>query len=138
MNDVGFIKAANHMQNRVDVFDRRKKFIALAFTFGSPLHQTSDIDQFDLRWNNLVGFGNSLQHPHAWIGHRHHAGVGLDGTERIVRRLRRLRLSQGIEDSALADVRQTNDTAVETHRCSWRGGSIDPAVRGPEANRSIP
>ncbi len=51
----------------------------------------------------------------ARIGHRHFAGVRLDGAERIVRRLRRRRAGQRVEEGGFADIRQAHDAAFETH-----------------------
>ena len=49
------------------------------------------------------------------VGHRDLADIGLDRAERIVRRLRGLRLGQCVEQGRLADVRQADDPAAETH-----------------------
>ena len=51
----------------------------------------------------------------ARIGHRHPADVRLDGAERIVRGLRRRGPRQRVEEGRLADVRQADDAAAETH-----------------------
>ena len=49
------------------------------------------------------------------LGHRHVADVGLDGAERIVGRLRRRGLGQGVEQGRLADVGQADDRDFEGH-----------------------
>ena len=49
------------------------------------------------------------------IGHGDIADIRLDGAERIIRRLRRRRLRQRVEEGRFADVRQTDDAAFETH-----------------------
>ena len=49
------------------------------------------------------------------VGHGDAADVGLDRAERIVRRLRRRGLGQGIEKRRFADVRQADDAAAEAH-----------------------
>jgi hypothetical protein len=51
----------------------------------------------------------------ARIFNRHFAGVRLDGAEGIVGRLRRCRFRQRVEESGLADIWQSNDTAFEAH-----------------------
>ena len=52
------------------------------------------------------------------IGHRDLADIRLDGAERIIRRLRRRRLGQRIEQRRLADIGQSDDTAFESHDVS--------------------
>ena len=49
------------------------------------------------------------------IGHRDLADIRLDGAERIIRRLRRRRLRQRVEERRLADIGQSDDAAFETH-----------------------
>jgi hypothetical protein len=49
------------------------------------------------------------------IGHGDLADIRLDGAERIIRRLRRCRLGQRVEQRRLADIGQANDTAFESH-----------------------
>ena len=52
------------------------------------------------------------------IGHRHFADIRLDGAERIVRRLRRRRCGQRIEQRRLADIRQSDNSTFESHDVS--------------------
>ena len=49
--------------------------------------------------------------------HRHLADVRLDGAKRKIRRLRRRRARQRIEQSGFADIRQAHDTGSEAHDC---------------------
>jgi hypothetical protein len=48
------------------------------------------------------------------IGHGDHAGVGFDGAEGIIRGLRFGR-GEGVEDGALADIGQADDSAIQWH-----------------------
>ena len=57
------------------------------------------------------------------IGHADIADIGLDGAERIIRRLRRRRLRQRVEERRLADIRQADDAAFEAH--GWSGPIIE-------------
>ena len=52
------------------------------------------------------------------IGHRDLADIRLDGAERIIRRLRRRRLGQRVEQRRFADIGQSDDTAFESHDVS--------------------
>ena len=60
--------------------------------------------------------GELRQRVEARIGHRHLADIGLDGAEGIIRRLRRRRRGQRVEERRFADIGQADDAAFETHR----------------------
>ena len=49
------------------------------------------------------------------VGHRHLADIRLDGAERIVCGLRRRRRGERIEEGRLADVRQPDNSTLESH-----------------------
>ncbi len=66
------------------------------------------------------------------VRHRHIADVGLDGAERIVGGLCGRRLREGIEKRRLADVRQADDAAFETH------GVLGPARRRARTMGALP
>ena len=53
------------------------------------------------------------------VGDRDLADIGLDRAERIIGRLRRLRLGERVEKGRLADVRQADDAAAETHEFTF-------------------
>ena len=58
------------------------------------------------------------------VGHGDVADVGLDGAERIIRRLGGGGLGERVEERRLADVGQADDAAFETH------GDARPRVKG--------
>ena len=49
------------------------------------------------------------------VGHGDVADIGLDGAEGIIRGLRRRGLRERVEEGRLADVRQADDAAFESH-----------------------
>src|SRR5690606_38286224 len=67
------------------------------------------------RGNDLLRAGDFSQFFKPRLRHRDFADVRLDGAKRIVRRLRGRRLRQRIEQGGLADVRQPDDAALESH-----------------------
>src|ERR1700732_4873969 len=117
------------MGDRVNLADGREKLVAEALALRGAAHQARDIDEGQPRRNDLRGFGNSRQFVEPGIGHRDLADIRLDGAKRIIRRLRRRRFGQRIEQRRLADVGQADDTAFETHfvlsifSSSWPGSS---------------
>ena len=99
----------------------------------SPLrraaHQAGDVHEGQPRRHDLDRLGELRQLIEARIGHRDLADIRLDGAERIVRRLRRRRFGERVEERRLADIRQADDAAFEAHYVS-RGfsfGAFDPA-----------
>src|SRR5205085_5053362 len=72
------------------------------------------------------GFAELRQHVEPWVRHRDLADIRLDGTERIVRGLRRRRLGQRIEERRLADIRQSDDAALEAHYFSSEFSFVSP------------
>src|SRR3546814_9226060 len=77
-------------------------------------HQSCNIDKGKLGFDDLraaTDLGNFIK---SFIGHRHLAHIGFYGAERIIGRLRRLRLSKRIEKRRLADIGKTNRSEEHT------------------------
>ena len=117
MGDVVILETAHDMGDGVAFADIGEKLIAEALAFRGAAHEPGDIDEGEPGRDDLFGTGDAGQHVKARIGHRHIADVRLDGAERIICRLRRRRLRQGVEKRRFADIRQTDDAAFETHEC---------------------
>ena len=118
MGDVGILKAAHHMRDRIDLADGGEELVAEAFALGGAAHQARDIDEGQPRRDDLRRLGDFGQFVEPWIRHRDLADIRLDGAERIIRRLRRSRLGQRVEQRRLADIGQSDDTAFESHNVS--------------------
>ena len=118
MGDVGILKAAHHMRDRIDLADGGEELVAEAFALGRAAHEAGDIDEGQPRRDDLRGLGDRGELVEPRIGHRDLADIRLDGAERIVRRLRRRRLRQRVEQRRLADIGQSDDTAFESHDVS--------------------
>ena len=119
MGDVAVLEAAHHMGDGVDLADVGEELVAEPLALRGAAHQAGDVDEGEPRRHDLHGLGELRQRVEPRIGHRHLADIGLDGAERIVRRLRRRRRGQRVEERRLADIRQADDAAFETHgRCS--------------------
>jgi hypothetical protein len=118
MGDVGVFKAPHHMRDRVDFADGGEKLVAEAFALRGATHQACDVDEGQPRRDDLRGLGDIRQLVEPGIRHRDLADIRLDGAERIIRRLRRCRLGQRVEQRRLADIGQADDTAFESHNTS--------------------
>ena len=113
--DIVVLKTAQHVDDRVHFADIAEELIAQPFALARPADQARDIDKAELGRDDLLATGNRRQFVQPRIGHADIADVRFNRAERIVGRLRRLRLGQRIEQSGLADIRQSDDTAFETH-----------------------
>ena len=111
-----------------------RNWLPRPFALGSAAHQAGDIDKAQLGRDDLLAAGNPRQLIEPGIGHADIADVRLDRAERIVRRLRRLRLGQRIEQGGLADIGQSDDTAFETHR---RQSVLEPENEARAPSRCI-
>lgn len=115
MLDVVILETAQHVHDGIDLANVAEKLVAQAFALRGTAHQTCNVDERKLGGDDLLAARDGGQLVEPRIGHCDIADIGLDRAERIVRRLRRLRLGQRVEQRGLADIRQPDDTAFETH-----------------------
>jgi hypothetical protein len=115
MLDVVVFEAAQHVDDGVHLADVAEELVTEPFALRRAAHQTGDVDERKLRRDDLLAAGDARQLVQPRIGHADLADIGLDRAERIIRRLRRLRLGQRIEQGGLADIGQSDDAAFETH-----------------------
>ncbi len=108
VDHVVVLEAAHHVHDGVHLADVAEELVAQALAPAGALHQAGDIHEFQRGGGVLLGVVHLGQHVQPVVGHGHHAGVRLDGAEGIVRRLR-ARAGDGVEQRALAHVRQAND-----------------------------
>jgi len=116
MGDVAVLEAAQHMGDGVDGADVAEELVAQAFAAGRAAHETGDVDEFELGRNDLRRFRELGANLEPLVGDGDAAQIGLDGAKGIVRRFRRLRRGERVEERALAHIGKTNDAAIEAHR----------------------
>src|SRR5690606_1381383 len=97
--------------------DVGQELVAQALTLGGAGDQAGNVDELHGGGQHALGLDDLRQGIQARIRHRHDAAVGLDGAEREVLR-GDAGLGQGVEQGGLADVRQANDAAIESHGVS--------------------
>jgi hypothetical protein len=115
MLDVVIFETAQHMDDGVNLTDIGEELVAQPFTLGRAAHEARNVDKAQLRLDNLLAAANLRDHMQPRIGHRDCADIGLDRAKGIIRRLRRLRLGQRVEQGGLAHIGQPDNTAFETH-----------------------
>ena len=133
MGDVVILETAQNVNDGVDFADIGKKLVAQPFALRRAAHQSGDIDETELRFDDLGAAADLRDGRKPVVGHRDPAFIGFDGAKGIVRRLRRLRFRERIEQGGLAHIGKTDDTATKTHLTALldRGdGRADSALRG--------
>src|SRR5476649_155372 len=119
VNHVLVFEAADHVGDGVGFADVGQELVAQAFTFGGARHEAGDVDELHGGRQDALGVDDGCQGRQAWVRHGHDATVRFDGAEGEVLR-RDTGFGQRVEQGGLADVRQTDDAAVESHDVSPR------------------
>ena len=109
MDDIVVLETADHMDDGVHFPNVGEELIAQSFPLAGPLDQARDVHELDDRGGDLLGIVHVRQFLQPLIRHRHHSHIGLDGAEGIIGALG-AGIGQGVEQSGLADVRQTHDS----------------------------
>ena len=115
MRDVAVLETAHDMRDRVAFAYIGEKLIAEPLALRGAAHQPGNVDEREPGRNDRLRSGDFREPPEPRVRHRHIADIGLDGGEGIIGRLRRRGLGQRVEERRLADVRQADDAAFETH-----------------------
>ena len=109
MHDVFIVKAAHDVDNGIRAADVLEELVAEARTLACALDKTRDVDKFDDGGGLLLGVVHLGELIEALIGNGHHADVRLNGAEGVVGAFR-ARVGDRVEESGLADIRQSDDT----------------------------
>ena len=109
MHHIAVLKAAHHMNDGVYLTNIGQELVAQALALGRALYQTGDVHKLNGGRCHLLGMIHVAQQTETLIRHCHDTDVRVDGTERIVGRLR-TRLGQRVEKCTFADIRQTDDS----------------------------
>ncbi|MNC24859.1 hypothetical protein D3C75_729290 [compost metagenome] len=114
VDDVVVLKATHHVADSFGFTDVGQELVTQAFTFGCAFYQACDVHKFHGGWQDALRLNDLGQLVQTWIGHWHDTGVWLDGAEREVSRFD-ARFRQRVKQGGFAHIRQTNDTAFESH-----------------------
>ncbi|CAI8403649.1 MAG: Uncharacterised protein [Cyanobium sp. ARS6] len=113
MDHIVILKTSNNVDDGVDLADVGQKFVAQPFTLTGSLHQAGDIDELHTCGD---GFGavTQIREPlQPGIRNRHGSDIRLDGAEREIGSLGLSIGHQGVEESGLAHIGQTDDSGFE-------------------------
>ena len=87
--------------------------ISEASSFTCSLHQPGDIDKFDSGGNDALGLVHFRKDVQSLIGDADHADIGIDGTKRVILRLRLARAGYRIKEGRLPNVGQSDDSGFQ-------------------------
>src|SRR5207248_7171105 len=112
-----------------------QELVAQSLALGRTPHESRDVYELDHRRHLFLGLHQLVEPLQPRVGHLDHADVGLDGAEGIVLRGRGLGGGERVEESRLADVRET-DYSETKHVVMCV--AIAPPRRSSAASRSPP
>jgi hypothetical protein len=121
VDHVGVLEAADDLEDRFDLADVAEELVPEPFPLAGPLHDPRDVHEAQGGRDELLGDDVLADARQAVVGDADDPLVRLDGAERIVRALRRLGAGEGVEQRALADVGQTDDTGSHGAEVTSRG-----------------
>ena len=98
------------MHDGIALADVAQELVAQAGTLAGTLDQTGDVYKLHDGRSLFAGLPDLSQLVQPLVRHGHDAAVWLNGAEGVVGGFRVLGGSDGVEQSGLADVRQTDDT----------------------------
>jgi hypothetical protein len=113
VNDIGILKATDDLHDGVDLADRCEELVAQAFALAGAGDQSGNVDEFDGGGHDNFRLRNDLQCGEPLIRHDDHADIRIDRTEWIIGGLCFAGAGEGVEESGLTHVGQSDDTGFE-------------------------
>ena len=113
MMDVGALKTAHDLHNRVDLPNVTEKLVAESFARARAFDQSGDVDKLDRRRHDFLRMRHFCQDIETRVGNGHDADVWIDGAEGIILCRRFVRSGDGIEKRGFPDVRQADNSSAE-------------------------
>ncbi len=102
------------MSDGINLADVAEKLVAEPLAPARPFDQAGNIDKLHGCRQDILRLDDRRQRIETIVRHGNDADIRLNGTERIVGRFSSGR-SDRVEDGRLADVRQADDSAFESH-----------------------
>ena len=109
MDDVVVIEAAHHMNDGVHFPYMGQEFVAQSLPAAGSLDEAGDVNELNGGGRHFLRMIHLRQNVQPPVRDKNNARVGLNGTERIVFRLRS-RVCDRVEQCAFSDVRKTDNT----------------------------
>ena len=113
VDDVVVFEAADDLDDGVGFADVGEELVAEAGAFGCAFDESGDVDEFDGGGDEFLGSGDFGEDGEARVRDHDDPDVGVDGAERIVRRLRFAGAGYRVEECRFSDVWQSYDSGLE-------------------------
>ena len=84
VDDVLILEAPHHMHDSIHFTDVAEELVAKTLAVAGTLHQSGNVHKLNGGGGHLLGMIHIGQHVQPTVRHHDHAGVGLDGAERII------------------------------------------------------
>ena len=107
---ITIIERSYDLEDSVHLTDMREEFIPEPLPFTRPRDESRDIDELDGRRDDLRAVDSLAKLFETVVIDIDDTGIRLDGTEREIRRLRRVRLGECIKQSRFTDIRESDDS----------------------------
>src|SRR5579872_6578116 len=120
MSNVAVFEATDDMGDGVAFADIGEELIAQPLALGRAPHEAGNVDEGQASGDDFFGAGDFSKRGETRVRHGDVADIRLDRAERVIRRLRRRGLGERVKKRRLADIRQSDDTAFETHESRAR------------------
>ena len=114
MDDVGVVKAAEHVDDGVALADVGQELVAQSFALAGALHQSGNVHNVTDGGHNASGVYQLGQFGQTLVGNAHLAHLGVDGAEGEIGSLR-LCAAQTVKKGGLAYVGQSYDSSFQCH-----------------------
>ena len=114
VDDLGIVEAADDVRDGIGRANVAEKLITEAFALRCALNESRDVDELHGGGYEALGLDELSDLREPLIGYGDDTGIGVDGAEGIVGGLGFGR-GEGVEDGALADIGQADDSAIQWH-----------------------
>ena len=104
MDDIGILKAADHLEDGIDFADVAEELVAKAFALAGAFDNACNVDQGEGAGNDFLRGYELGDAGQAGIRHRDNTLVRLDGAERVICRLSLFGTGEGVEQGAFAHI----------------------------------
>ncbi len=115
VHHVGIVEAPHDVKNRMDVANVRQKLVAQPLARRGAADQAGNVHKLKHRRHDFFGGDMPGDPLKARVGNRHGADVGFLGAKRVALG-RHARGRQGVEQHALANVRESDDACFHESR----------------------
>src|SRR5882757_4652671 len=132
--NVRVLKATYDLHNGVGLANVAEELVAKTLAGARAADQTGDVDKVDRGGDNLLRAGEFAEHGEPRVGHGHDPDIRVDCAEGIIGGLRLAGAGDGIKESGLANIGQTDDSRAEHE---WKMMRVEDTAPGSGRTASL-